>query len=417
MAINIGSRFKQAWNIFMNRDPTPYVNYGQTSYYRPDRRPPRIRNQRTLVAAIENRIALDAAAITLKHIRVDKNQRYIETMDGPLNTCLNLEANLDQTGREFRHDLVFSMLDEGCAAVIPVETDRNPYDSDSYKIYQLRVAKVLEWMPEHVRIKLYNARTGKQQELVVDKRIAAIVPNPFYAVMNEPSSTFQRLVHKLGILDAIDEQSGSGKLDLIIQLPYQLNSEKRKKQAQERRLEIESQLSGSKYGIAYTDGTEHVTQLNRSVENNLLKQIEYLTQMVYNELGLDPTVMNQTADEKVMQNYENRILEPILEVIAEEFTRKFLSPTARTQGQVITFFRDPFRLIPVTSIAEMADKLTRNEIMTSNEVRSLVGLLPSKDPSADELRNKNLSESKQAIKAKQGDAPPEPIQNERSPRE
>ena len=422
MALSLGSRFKRAWNIFMNRDPTPDYNKGVTTYYRPDRRRSPIRNEQTIVTAIENRIALDVAAVRLEHIRVDENRRYKESIDSDLNACLNLEANLDQTGRAFVHDMAFSMLEEGVIAAVPVESDVNLNEftgSEGFKIYSMRVGKIIGWQPEHVRVELYNERTGHKQEITVPKRRCAVIENPFYSVMNAPSSTLQRLIRKLSLLDIIDEQSGSGKLDLIIQLPYVIKTETRRRQAEERRQEIERQLSGSKYGIAYTDGTERITQLNRAVENNLLKQIEYLTNMLYSQLGITEEIMNGSANEETMLNYVNRVVEPILSAITNEFTRKFLTKTARSQGQVIAFFQDPFKLVPVSQIAEIADKFTRNEIMTSNEIRQIVGMKPSDDPNADELRNKNLSQSKTELLAKQqgGTAPPEPKeenQNERS---
>lgn len=421
MALSFGSRFKRAWNIFMNRDPTPDYDKGVTTYYRPDRRRSPIRNEQTIVTAIENRIALDAAAVRLEHIRIDENRRYKESIDSDLNNCLSLEANLDQTGRAFVHDMAFSILEEGVIAVVPVETDTDLNDmsaADGMKIYSMRVGKIIGWKPAYVTVELYNERTAKKQEITVPKRRAAIIENPFYSVMNSPSSTLQRLIRKLSLLDVIDEQSGSGKLDLIIQLPYVIKTETRRKQAEERRQEIERQLSGSKYGIAYTDGTERITQLNRAVENNLLKQIEYLTSMLYSQLGITEEIMNGSADEKTMLNYTNRVVEPILSAIADEFTRKFLTKTARSQGQVISFFQDPFKLVPVSSIAEIADKFTRNEIMTSNEIRQIVGMKPSDDPNADELRNKNLSQSKEELAAKMKGPSEldtaEKIQNERS---
>lgn len=420
MALTFGSRFKRAWNIFMNRDPTPDYAKGTTTYYRPDRRRSPIRNEQTIVTAIENRIALDVASVRLEHIRVDENRRYKEEIDSDLNECLNVEANLDQTGRAFIQDVAFSALEEGVVAVVPVDVSVDLNDlntSEAFKIYSMRTGKIVGWKPSYVTVELYNEKTGKKQEVTVPKRRTAIIENPFYSVMNAPSSTLQRLIRKLSLLDVIDEQSGSGKLDLIIQLPYVIKTETRRKQAEERRAEIERQLSGSKYGIAYTDGTERITQLNRAVENNLLKQIEYLTAMLYSQLGITEEIMNGSADEKTMLNYTNRVVEPILSAIANEFTRKFLTKTARSQGQMISFFQDPFRLVPVSSIAEIADKFTRNEIMTSNEIRQIVGMKPSDDPNADELRNKNLSQSSEEIAAKNGKPEPnaaEENQNERS---
>ena len=350
-------------------------------------------HERSIVTAICNRIALDVSAISLVHARVDENGHFLEYIDDTLHQCLTGEANLDQTGRALRQDIVMSMLDEGCVAVVPVEADFDPDENSSYKIYSLRTGKILEWMPQHVRVRLYDERIGRFEEVVVAKKYTAIIENPLFAVMNEPNSTMQRLIRKLNILDAIDEQSGSGKLDLIIQLPYVIKSQARKEQAEQRRRDIEQQLSGSKYGIAYTDGTEHITQLNRGVENNLMSQIEYLTKMLYSQLGITESVMDGTANEETMLNYHNRTVEPILSAIADEMTRTFLTKTARTQKQAISFFRDPFKLAPVSQIAEIADKFTRNEIMTKNEFRSIIGMRPSDDPRADELRNSNINQS------------------------
>lgn len=396
MKETIGSKFKRAWNIFMNRDPTSYqaASYFGSSYgYRPDRIRMTRGHERSIVTAICNRIALDVSAISLVHARVDENGHFLEYIDDTLHQCLTVEANLDQTGRALRQDIVMSMLDEGCVAVVPVEADFDPDENSSYKIYSLRTGKILEWMPQHVRVRLYDERTGRFEEVVVAKKYTAIMENPLFAVMNEPNSTMQRLIRKLNILDAIDEQSGSGKLDLIIQLPYVIKSKARKEQAEQRRRDIEQQLSGSKYGIAYTDGTEHITQLNRGVENNLMSQIEYLTKMLYSQLGITESVMDGTANEETMLNYHNRTVEPILSAIADEMTRTFLTKTARTQKQAISFFRDPFRISPVSQIAEIADKFTRNEIMTKNEFRSIIGMRPSDDPRADELRNSNINQS------------------------
>ena len=396
MKETIGSKFKRAWNIFMNRDPTSYqeASYFGSSYgYRPDRIRMTRGHERSIVTAICNRIALDVSAISLVHARVDENGHFLEYIDDTLHQCLTVEANLDQTGRALRQDIVMSMLDEGCVAVVPVEADFDPDENSSYKIYSLRTGKILEWMPQHVRVRLYDERTGRFEEVVVAKKYTAIIENPLFAVMNEPNSTMQRLIRKLNILDAIDEQSGSGKLDLIIQLPYVIKSQARKEQAEQRRRDIEQQLSGSKYGIAYTDGTEHITQLNRGVENNLMSQIEYLTKMLYSQLGITESVMDGTANEETMLNYHNRTVEPILSAIADEMTRTFLTKTARTQKQAISFFRDPFKIAPVSQIAEIADKFTRNEIMTKNEFRSIIGMRPSDDPRADELRNSNINQS------------------------
>lgn len=392
------NRIQHAWNAFLGRDPTQsYWNYGTGSSYRPDR--PRFSrgNEKSIVTAVYNRIALDVATIDIKHIRVDKDGRYEETIDSTLNNCLTVEANIDQTGRNFVQDIVMSMLDEGCVAIVPIDTDVDPCSTESYRILTMRTGKIIEWFPEHVRLSVYNEKVGRRQEIIMPKYMVSIVENPLFSVMNEPNSTLQRLIRKLNLLDYIDEQSGSGKLDLIIQLPYIIKTPARKKQAEERRAEIEKQLSGSKYGIAYTDGTERITQLNRPVENNLLKQIEYLTSMLYSQLGLTQSILDGSADEQAMLNYHNRTIEPILLAITDEMKRKFLSKTARTQGQSIEFFRDPFRLVPVNDIAEIADKFTRNEIMSSNEIRRIIGMSPSKEPAADELRNKNLNQSTRSM--------------------
>lgn len=399
------SRWKRAWNIFMNKDPSrDYSNTGPGYYYRPDR--PRFTrgNEQSIVTSVYNRIALDVASVAIRHVRLDENDRYLETIDSDLNSCFALEANVDQTGRAFIQDVVMSMFDEGCVAIVPVDTDIDPEDTDSYKIYSMRTGKIVEWKPRHVRVRLYNDLTGQKEEVVLPKEKVAIIENPLYAVINEPNSTMQRLIRKLNLLDVVDEQSSSGKLDLIIQLPYVIKSDARRRQAEERRQAIENQLSGSKYGIAYTDGTEKVTQLNRSVENNLMKQIEYLTSMLYSQLGITTSILDGTADEKTMLNYNNRSVEPILSAIVDEVKRKFLTKTARSQRQSITFFRDPFRLVPVNDLAEIADKFTRNEIMTSNEIRQIVGMKPSDDPRADELRNKNLNESKEDMKIDEAEA-------------
>ena len=389
---SFGSRLKHAWNAFFNRDPTSYRDIGGSYSYRPDR--PRFTrgNEKSIVTSVYNRIALDVAAINIQHIRLDDNGRFLESMKTSLNDCLTLEANLDQTSRAFFQDVVVSMFDEGCVAIVPVETSADPDKTGSYDIYSMRTGKILEWFPKHVRVRVYNELTGKKEDIVLSKDSVAIVENPLYAVINEPNSTMQRLIRKLNLLDFIDEQSSSGKLDLIIQLPYVIKTEARRQQAERRRKDIENQLSGSKYGIAYTDGTERITQLNRPVENNLMKQIEYLTNLLYSQLGLTQTIMDGSADDKTMLNYYNRTIEPIVSAIVDEMKRKFLTKTARSQLQSIWFFRDPFKLVPVADIAEIADKFTRNEIMTSNEIRQIVGMKPSEDPRADELRNKNLSE-------------------------
>lgn len=415
MEENIGVRLRHAWNAFFNRDPTyVYRNIGSGSYQRPDR--PRFTkgNERSIITSVYNRIAMDAAAMSIQHVKLDDNNRFIETIDSGLNKCLTLEANLDQTGRAFIQDAVMSMLDEGCVALVPVDTTRNPNVTGSYDIDSIRTGKILEWYPEHVKVKVYNERTGKKEDITVPKKTIAIVENPLYSVMNEPNSTLQRLIRKLTLLDAIDEQSGSGRLDLIIQLPYVIKSDARRQQAESRRQEIEDQLHNSKYGIAYTDGTEHITQLNRPVENNLMKQIEFLTSMLYSQLGITNTVLDGSADEQTMLNYSNRTLEPIVSALVDEMKRKFLTKTARSQSQSIMVFRDPFKLVPVTEIATIADTFTRNEIMTSNEIRQIVGMKPSSDPKADELRNKNLSQSKEDLKAKNyaAESPDESIKKE-----
>lgn len=397
-------RFQNAWNAFRNKDPSngSYFSYGESSSIRPDR-PRLIRgSERSIINSIINRISIDASSIDIKHVRLDENQRYTEDVSSGLNNCLTLEANLDQTSRAFFQDVVTSMLDEGCVAVIPVDTSIDPRNTDSYDILSLRTGKILEWYPKHIRVQVYNERTGRKEEIVVEKRTTAIIENPMYSVMNEYNSTMQRLIRKLALLDITDESTASGKMDLIIQLPYTIKTETRKAQAESRKKDIEMQLATSKYGIAYIDSTEKITQLNRSVENNLMKHVEYLTSMLYSQLGLTAEVMNGTADEQTMLNYNNRTIEPILSAIVDEFKRKFLTKTARTQSQSIEFFRDPFRLVPVNNIAEIADKFTRNEIMTSNEIRQIVGMKPSKDPKADELRNKNLSQSNADIAAKNG---------------
>ena len=386
-------RLQHGWNAFVNnRSPTYYQsNVGPGYSYRPDR--PRFSrgNERSIVTAIFNRIALDVAAIDIMHCRLDDEGRFTEIIESKLNNCLTLDANIDQTGRAFRQDIVQSMFDEGCVAIVPVETTTNP-STGSYDICSMRVGKVKEWFPKHVRVQLYNELSGEKEEIVVPKSMVAIIENPLYAVMNEPSSTLQRLIRKLNLLDFIDEQSGSGKLDLIIQLPYIIKTDARRQQAEQRRKDIENQLAGSKYGIAYTDGTERITQLNRPVENNLLKQIEYLTNMLYSQLGITQSVLDGTADEKTMLNYYSRTIEPIISAIVDEMKRKFLTKTARSQKQSIKFFRDPFKLVPVNDLAEIADKFTRNEIITSNEMRQIIGMKPSDDPKADQLVNSNISQ-------------------------
>lgn len=396
MEMAIGSRLKHAWNAFLNRDPTNYYRNIGTGYaYKPDRIQLSRGNERSIITSVYNRIALDAAAISIQHVRLDKNGRFLNAMDSGLNNCLTLEANVDQTGRAFIQDVVMSMLDEGCVAIVPVDTTDNPEETGAYDVDSMRVGKILEWYPKHVKVRVYNENTGLKEDIMLPKDMVAIIENPLYAVINEPNSTMQRLIRKLNLLDAIDNQSGSGKLDLIIQLPYVIKSEARRQQAENRRKDIENQLSGSKYGIAYTDGTERITQLNRSVDNNLMTQIEYLTSMLYSQLGITQSILEGTADDKTMLNYYNRTIEPILSAIVDEMKRKFLTKTARSQSQSIAFFRDPFKLVPVSELAEISDKMTRNEIMSSNEVRQIIGMKPSTDPSADELRNKNLSAPKE----------------------
>ena len=390
---SIGARLKHAWSAFMNRDPTiscPSV-IGPSSSYRPDQ--PRFHrgNERSIVTAIYNRIAVDVASIDIYHCRLDEQGRFAEYINSGLNNCLRMEANIDQSGRALIQDIVMSMLDEGCVAVVPAEIDIDATEIESYKILQLRTAQILEWYPKHVRLRMYNERSGRREDVVLPKKMVAIIENPFYAIMNEPNSMMQRLIHKLALLDVADDNTASGKMDMIIQLPYVIKTEGRKNQAEERRKDIEMQLTGSKYGIAYIDGTEKITQLNRPVENNLLTQIEYLTKQVQSQLGITDEILSSTANEQTMLNYNNRTIEPIVSAITNEFNRRFLTKTARTQRQTISFRRDPFRLVPVNNLADIADKFTRNEIMSSNEFRSIVGLMPSKDPKADQLRNSNLN--------------------------
>lgn len=401
---SFGSRLKHAWNAFFNKDPTVvYRDNGPGYGYRPDRVQLSRGNERSIVTAIYNRIAVLTSMVDIKHIRLDKDGRYAEDISSDLNECLTISANIDQTGRAFIQDIVTSMLDEGCVAVVPVDTTFNPEKTGSYDIQSLRTGKILEWHPEWIRVRVYNEKSGQKEDIFVPKKVCAIIENPFYAVMNEPSSTLQRLIRKLNLLDVIDEQSGSGKLNMIIQLPYVIKTEARRVQAENRRKDLEDQLANSKYGIAYTDGTEKVTQINRAVENNLMSQIEYLTSMLYSQLGINQAILDGSADEKTMLNFMNNTIEPILVAVTEEMNRKFLTKTARTQGQKITFFDDPFRLIPVNSVAEIADKFTRNEIMTSNEVRQKIGMKPSDNPRADELRNSNISESKQQFAQEQAE--------------
>ena len=395
MELALGNRLKHAFNAFMNRDPTYYRNIGSGYSTRPDR--PRLSrgNERSIVTSIFNRIAIDVSSIDIKHCRLDDNGRFIEEIDSGLNNCLGLEANIDQTGRAFIQDTVMSMLDEGCVAIVPVDTTLNPKITNSYDILSMRTGKIIDWYPAHVKLRVYNDKIGEKEDIILPKKQVGIIENPLYAVVNEPNSNMQRLIRKLSLLDVTDEQTASGKLDLIIQLPYAVKSDLRKRQADDRVKAIEDQLATNKYGIAYIDGTEKVTQLNRSVENNLLKQIEYLTGMAFSQIGITQSILDGTADEKTMLNYYNRTIEPIISVIVDEMKRKFLTKTARSQQQSILYFRDPFKLVPVNDIAEIADKFTRNEIMTSNEIRQIVGMKPSDDPKADELRNSNISQSKE----------------------
>lgn len=394
----LSTRFKHAWNTFFNRDPTDDFKDVTISYsYRPDRLRLTKGNERSIATSIFNRIALDVSSINIQHCKLDENGRYISPINSKLNNCLTLEANKDQTSRAFIQDVVMSMFDEGCVAIVPIETTANPSITDSYDIYSMRTGKILEWYPDQVKVRVYNDRTGKKEDIKLPKSTVAIIENPLYAVMNEPNSIMQRLIRKLNLLDAIDEQSGSGKLDLIIQLPYTIRSEARRKEAEKRRKDIEMQLANSKYGIAYADATEHITQLNRSVENNLMKQIEYLTEMAYSQLGITQTVLDGTADEKTMLNYNNRTVEPIISAIVDGMKRTFLSKTARSQLQSILFFNNPFKLVPISQIAEVADKFTRNEILTSNEIRQIIGMKPSDDPKADQLINSNISQPNEVV--------------------
>lgn len=389
-------RLQHGWNAFMNKDPTPYSqNIGPGYSYRPDR--PRLSrgNERSIVTSLFNRIALDVAQLNIVHCKVDKNGRFLESVDSPLSKCLSIESNLDQTGRAFIQDAVMSMLDEGCVAIVPIDTDIDP-KKGSYDIESMRTGKVVEWFPKHVRISLYNEKTGRREEVMLPKSSVAIVENPFFAVINEPNSTLNRLMRKLSLLDIVDEQSSAGKLDMIIQLPYSLKSEARRNQAETRRKDIETQLKDTKYGIAYIDATEKITQLNRPLENNLMKQIEYLTNMLYSQLGITQSILDGTADEQTLLNYQTRTIEPIVSAIVDEMKRKFLTKTARTQKQTLTFFRDPFKLVPVGSIADIAYKFTTAEILTSNEVRQIIGMRPSQDPKADELRNGTLNHPEEA---------------------
>ena len=415
MAISLGSRLKHAWNAFTNKDPTEREwNIGTGYSYRPDR--PRLTrgNERTIVTAVYNRIAIDCAAIDIRHVRVDENKHYLEEINSGLNNCFSIEANIDQTGRAFVLDVVMSLLDEGCVAIVPVDTSINPSVSTSYDIHTMRTGKILDWYPRHIKVRVYNDATGQKEDILIPKTMAAIIENPLYSIMNEPNSTLQRLIRKLALLDVVDEETSSGKLNLIVQLPYIIKTEARRQQAEKRRKDIEEQLAGSKYGIAYTDGTEHITQLGRPLENNLMGQIEYLTSMLYSQLGITQSVMDGTADEKTMLNYYNRTVEPIVSAITEEVRRKFLTKTARSQKQTIMYFRDPFKLVPITNIAEIADKFTRNEILTSNEVRQIIAMKPSEDPMANVLRNKNISQTNEDVRIESPEmqALPSPVQEE-----
>lgn len=401
--MNITERITHAWNAFMNKDPTPYYGYGSTYSY--SLRPDRVRftrgNEKTIVTSVYNRIAMDSAQIDIFHARMDESNRFLEPMDTALNDCLRVEANIDQTGRAFMQDVVMSMFDNGVVAIVPVDTTTDPTVSGSYDINSLRTGEILEWFPDRVKVKVYNERIGQKEEIILPKKMVGIVENPLFSVVNEPNSVAKRLVRKLAILDAIDEESGSGKLNLIIQLPYAAKTDLRRTQAENRRADVENQLASSKYGVAYIDGTEKVVQLNRSVENNLMTQIEYLTNMLYSQLGITQSIMDGSADDKTMLNYYNRTIEPILSAITEEMRRKFLTKKARSQHQSIVFFRDPFKLVPVAELAEISDKMTRNEIMTSNEIRQVIGMRPSEDPKADELRNSNLSEPAEETQARE----------------
>lgn len=401
MELSFGARLKHAFDVFRNREPTfGYNNIGPGYSYRPDR--PRLSrgNERSQVTSIYNRIAIDVAQLNISHCRLDGNGRFVEHMKTPLNNCLTLEANIDQTGRAFIHDVVMSMLDEGCVAIVPTESDTDIAKHGSFDIYSMRTGKIVEWYPKHVRVSVYNDNKGIREEITLPKKSVAIIENPLFAVINEPNSTMQRLVRKLNLLDVIDEQSGAGKMDLIIQLPYTTKSELRKQQAETRRKDIEMQLTNSKYGIAYADINEKITQLNRPVDNNLMKQIEYLTTLLHGQLGITQTIMDGTADEQTLLNYHSRTIEPIVSAIVDEMKRKFLTKTARSQHQTITFFRDPFKLVPINNIADIADKFTRNEILTSNEIRQIIGMKPSNDPKADQLINSNLNHPEETLKEK-----------------
>lgn len=396
MAENPFNRFRNAWNAFLGRDPTTTYEYGG-SYYRPDRTQLSYGNDKTIITAIYNKIAIDVSQISIRHVNVDENRQYKEDRTSGLNNILTLDANLDQTGKAFIQDIVISMFDEGCVAVVPIDVDVNPKNTDGYDILTARTGKIVEWFPHQVKVEVYNENTGKKEQIMCWKKNVAIIENPFYSVMNEPNSVLRRLIRKLALLDIVDEQSSAGKLDLIIQLPYTIKNETRKKQAEERRESIERQLAGTKYGIAYADATERITQLNRPVENNLMKQIEYLTNLLYSQLGISETIINGTADEQSMLNYFSSTIEPILSAIVDEFQRKFLSKTARTRGQAIMYFREPFKLAPINKIAEVADKFITNQVLSSNEIRGVIGYKPSEDPKADELINPNINPKNESV--------------------
>lgn len=393
---SLGARLKRSWNAFLNKDAQkiPSIGYGFSN--KPDRHRLKFGNERSIVTALYNRIAIDVATVGIQHVIVDQNGRFKEKVESDLNYCFTLNANVDQTGRAFIQDIVLSMLDEGVVAVVPTDMEYGSNIQDGFNITSLRVGKIVEWYPSQVRVEVYNEKTGRKQDVTLDKSLVAIIENPFYAVMNESNSTLKRLIRKLALLDITDENNSSGKLDMIIQLPYVIKTEARRKQAEQRRADIEMQLAGSKYGIAYTDGTERITQLSKSVENQLLTQVDRLTTMLYSQMGMTEEVLKGTADEQTLLNYNNQVIEPILSAITNEFTWKFLTKTARNHGESIMFFRDPFRLVPVNNIADIADKFTRNEILSSNEVRGLIGFMPVDNPQADELRNKNINQSADA---------------------
>ena len=392
-------RVKNAWNAFTNKTEFTNTVTGSSFSYRPDRKRLSHGAERSIVNTIYNRIAMDAAQLDIRHVRVDEKKQYKEDMDTRLEYCLTNTTNKDQTARAFRQDIYLTMLDEGAAVIVPVDTEGNPNDTQSYDVISMRVGKVVQWYADYVLVEVYNDRVGNRQQILLSKDVVAIIENPFYTVFNQPNSTAQRLIRKLSLLDAVDEESSAGKLDLIIQLPYATNSDQRRNQAELRRKQIEDQLRNSKYGVAYASSSEHIVQLNRSLENNLLKQIEYLTNMLYSQLGVTPEILNNTASIETMNNYMTRVIEPLCAAVTDAMSTKFLSRTARTQGQWIMYFNNPFKLIPVSQLPDFADKLTRNEIMTSNEFRQVIGMQPSDDPNADELRNKNISQSNAELEA------------------